>query len=216
MFVPLRRWSLGCLGLLLAGCVAIPHPEPSPLPTNPKASATFPARIAVLPVSNKAGGSDGAVILRAFVARKLSRDLGFLVQKTDQTDEILNGRNLNTDIPIQVFLARSDPKDIAAWLGVDGLLHGEVLNYAKAKLSIYVQSDVKARFWLTDITGKKIWAGEQDSGSSGFGSGSVSVDSFLTDSDLSPELREKIHNSDLSMPAFYLVDTVFSSFPKRD
>src|SRR5438105_2236994 len=114
--------------LALSACVSLP-PEKTANPSAPGVAqnAHFPARIAVLPVNNQAGDTDGAVILRALAIRKLGRDLGYFVQKPEDTDQIIHDRTLTgPEIPLQVALAKLDPRTLTTWLGVDGLLHGEL------------------------------------------------------------------------------------------
>jgi len=198
------------------GCVALPRPE-TPVSTHPKAPADFPRRIAVLPVSNQAGDPDGAVILRGLVIHKLERDLGYLVQKPDDTDQIIHDRTLTgPEIPIQVALARQDRRVLTSWLGVDGLLHGELLAFNRAKLTIYVRSQVKAHFWLTDSTGKTIWEVEKDSdnGNLSLGGGGASLDSALQASGIPPDVVDRIRNSPLGEDTLAVVDDAFSTFPK--
>jgi|GEM_PF-2964970 len=211
------KWS-GAL-LLLVSCVALPPPAPI-ASTAPKAPADFPARIAIFPISNQAGDPDGALILRAFVVRKINKDLGFLVQSPQETDAIIRDRTLSgPEIPVQVAIAKMDAGTLTTWLGVDGILHGELQAYRKAKLSVYTRSQVKARFWLTDKKGKKIWEAEKDSDSGGFGGGggavSASLDSILADSAIPSDTMSRIHSSDLSSVALDVVDEAFSTFPRQ-
>jgi len=86
----------------------------------PKAGADFPSQIAVLPMNNKAGDADGALILRALVKHKLE-EFGYRVQSFDATDQIIHDRTaVGPEVPVQVALAKQDPKVLTAWLGVDG------------------------------------------------------------------------------------------------
>lgn len=207
------------LAVLLTGCVSLPREKPSasqPLPTPPKADAHFPARIAVLPLSNQAGRSDGALILRYLVARKVNRDLGFYVPRPEETDQILHDRTLTgPEVPIQVAISRQNPGILADWLGVDGILRGELQAYNRARLSLWARSQVKARFWLTDKQGKTIWESAKDSDENSFGGGGASIESLLADSGIPPEVMGAIRNSDLSEAALILVDEAFRTFPKR-
>ncbi|MFA5975400.1 MAG: hypothetical protein WC859_04460 [Elusimicrobiota bacterium] len=207
------------MATLIAGCVPLPREgpaAPSSAPPSVKASAAFPARIAVLPLSNQAGSADGAVILRYLAVRKLNRDLGYFVSRPDETDQILHERTLTgPEIPIQVAIARQNAGILADWLGVDGVLHGELQAYHRAKLTVWVRSQVKARFWLTDRQGKTLWENAKDSDQSSFGGGHTSIASFLTDSAIPPDVMEKIRASDLSEAALDLVDDAFGTFPKR-
>ena len=207
----------GCC-LVLQGCVALPRPV-EVTPEAPKAGADFPAQIAVFPISNKSGDPDGSLILRAFVIRKLSKDLGFVVQSPTDTDGIIHDRTLTgPEIPVQVAIAKMDIPTLTTWLSVDGILRGELLAYRKAKLSIYTRSQVKARFWLTDKHGKKLWDVEKDSDSGSFGGGgslSSALDSVLADSGIPAETRDRIRGSDLAGVAFDVVNEAFSTFPRR-
>ena len=138
--------------LCMAGCVSVP-PEGGPVqkPKEPiKAGPDFPVQVAIFPVNNEAGDADGAIILRALVKHKLE-ELGYRVQSLDETDQIIRDRtSVGPDVPVQVALANQDPKILTTWLGVDGILHGELLAFNRAKLTVYTRSQVKANFWLTD------------------------------------------------------------------
>ena len=207
----LRLWLV-----LLGGCVALPHPELD-VAKPQKAPPGFPMRIAVLPILNKSGNPDGALIVRALAIRKLNKDLGFMIQSPADTDGIIRDRTLSgPEIPVQVAIAGMDTQTLTSWLGVDGILHGELSAYQRAKLSVYTRSEVKMKFWLTDAQGKKIWRSEKDSDSGGFGVGgnSTSLDSVLADSQIPSDLISRIHNSDLAPTAFDVVDDVFSTFPR--
>src|SRR5579863_1443357 len=110
----------GLVGMM--GCLPFPHPD-TPASSNPKAPDSFPKRLAVLPVSNQAGDPDGSIILRALLVHKLEKDLGYLVQRPEETDQIIHERTLTgLEIPVQVAIARQDPSILADWLGVDGIL----------------------------------------------------------------------------------------------
>jgi hypothetical protein len=212
-------WVLVSALLGLGGCVALPRPE-AVVSKAPKAPADFPQRIAVFPVSNKAGEPDGAIILRAFAIRKLGKDIGFLIQAPDDTDAIIRDRTLSgPEIPVQVAIAKMDARTLTTWLGVDGVLHGELIAYRKAKLSVYVRSQVKAHFWLTDGKGNTIWDAEKDSdhGSIGGGSGgSAGLESILVGSGIPNDTINRIRGSDLAPVAFDVVDDAFATFPRRE
>jgi hypothetical protein len=204
--------------LFLSGCVSIP-PESGALqkqPTPPLAGPDFPAQIAILPMNNQAGDADGAIILRALVKHQLEKDLGYRVQSLEDTDQIVRDRtSVGPDVPVQVALAKQDPKTLTAWLGVDGILHGELLAFNRAQLTIYTRSQVKARFWLTDKENKTIWEGGQDADSGAFGGGSTGISSYLTDSGIPPDTMQKINRSPLANATFELVHQTFSTFPRR-
>jgi hypothetical protein len=217
--MPTDRKPLSLLFLLfgLSGCVALPReggPVPKPQP-QALAAADFPSQIAILPMNNQAGDADGAIILRALVKHKL-QELGYRVQRLDDTDQIIRDRtSVGPEVPVQVALAKQDPKALTAWLGVDGILHGELLAFNRAKLTIYTRSQVKAHFSLTDRDNRKRWEGGQDADSGSFGGGSVPIASYLTDSGIPPDVMEKISCSPLANATLGLVDDTFSSFPRR-
>ena len=203
----------------MAGCVAVPHAEPVATKTV-VAPPGFPRRLAVLPVSNQAGNPDGAMIARAFAVRKLGGELTYVVQAPADTDGIIRDRTLSgPEVPVQVAIGRMDMGTLAAWLGVDGIIHGELKAYQKAKLSVYTRSEVKMHFWLTDAKGKSIWDAEKDSSSGSFGgggSGSAGLDSALAGSGIPPEIMDRIHQSDLAATALDVIDEVFASYPRRN
>lgn len=152
------------------------------------------------------------------IIHKLDRDLGYLVQKPEDTDQTIHDRTLTgPEIPIQVALARQDLTVLTSWLGVDGILHGELLAFNRAKLTIYVRSQVKAHFWLTDRNGKKIWETTKDSdnGNLSLGSGGVSLDNALQASGIPPDVIDRIKNSPLGEDTMALVDDAFSTFPTQ-
>ena len=131
-------------------------------------------------------------ILRALIKRKLEA-CGYRVQAFDETDQIIRDRtSVGLEVPVQVALARQDPKILTAWLGVDGILHAELLAFNRAQLAIYTRREVKARFWLTDRENKTLWEGNQDSDSGTFGGGSASLADAVS----------------------HLVDETFSTFPR--
>lgn len=209
----------GLLFIGIAGCVAVPHTEPTTAKTV-IALPGFPQRLAVLPVSNQAGNPDGALIARAFAVRKLGGELTYIVQAPADTDGIIRDRTLSgSDVPVQVAIGRMDMKTLAAWLGVDGIIHGELKAYQKAKLSVYTRSEVKMHFWLTDSKGETLWDAEKDSSSGSFGGGgggSAGLDSALAGSGIPPEIMDRIHQSDLAATALDVIDEVFTSYPRRN
>jgi len=205
--------------LTLAGCVSLPQ-EGGPVAKKPETAAVagpdFPVQIAILPMNNQAGDADGAIILRALVKHKLEKDLGYMVQRLEDTDQIIRDRtSVGPEVPVQVALAKQDPKTLTDWLGVDGILHGELLAFNRAQLSIYTRSQVKARFWLTDRKNHKVWEGNQDADSGTFGGGSLGISSYLTDSGIPADVMEKINRSPLANATFGLVNETFATFPQR-
>jgi len=179
------------------------------------AGPDFPQQIAVLPVNNKAGDADGALILRALVKRKLEEG-GYRVQTFDETDQIIRDRtSIGPEVPVQVALAHQDPKILTTWLGVDGILHAELLAFNRAQLTVYTRREVKATFWLTDRDNKKLWEGNQDSDSGSFGGGSVPLAGYLTGSGIAPDVVDKLSRSPLANATINLVDETFATFPRR-
>jgi hypothetical protein len=179
------------------------------------AGPDFPQQVAILPINNKAGDSDGALILRALVKHKLE-ELGYRVQSFDETDQIIRDRTaVGPEVPVQVALANQDPKILTAWLGVDGILHGELLAFNRAQLTVYTRREVKAGFWLTDRENKKLWDGNQDSDSGSLGGGSVPLAGYMTGSGISQDIIDKLSRSPLANATIDLVDDTFSTFPRR-
>jgi hypothetical protein len=203
--------------LFFAGCVSVP-PNSSQIPkvnAPVMAGPDFPQQIAVLPVNNEAGDADGAMILRALVKHKLE-ECGYRVQAFDSTDQIIRDRtSVGPDVPVQVALAKEDPKILTAWLGVDGILHGELLAFNRAQLTVYTRREVKANFWLTDRDNKRLWQGNQDSDTGSLGGGSVPLAGYLTGSGISPDIVDKLSRSPLANATINLVDETFSTFPRR-
>ncbi len=204
--------------LSLVGCVALPK-EGGPV-AKPKeivkAGPDFPRRIAILPMNNMAGDADGAIILRALVRHKLTNDLGYTIQPFEETDQIIRDRTaVGPEVPVQVALSKLDPKVLAAWLGVDGILHGELLAFNRAQLSFYTRREVKARFWLTDRQNKRLWEGGQDADSGSIGGGSISIDSYLTNSEIPADVMDRIRHSPLASQTLDLVNDTFSTFPRQ-
>jgi len=203
--------------LFLSGCVSVPpggDPGQNPR-AEIKAGPDFPQQIAVLPMNNKAGDADGAIILRALVKHKLE-ECGCRIQPFDETDQIIRDRtSVSPEVPVQVALANQDPKLLTAWLGVDGILHGELLAFNRAQLTIYTRREVKAKFWLTSRDNKILWEGNQDSDSGTFGGGSVSLAGYLNGSEISPDVADKLSHSPLANATIDLVNDTFSTFPRR-
>jgi len=216
MMILMRSIRNFLLFVILAGCVALPHPETAAPAPAPKAPPGFPARIAVFPLVNNSGNPDGGLIMRAFVIKKLGRELGFVVQSPTDTDGIIRDRTLSgPEIPVQVAIAGMDTGTLTTWLGVDGILHGELLAYERAHLSVYVRSKVEVKFWLTDSHGKTIWESRKNSEDGSFGGGgSMSLDSELADSQIPADVMSRIHDSDLAPVALEVVDDAFSTFPR--
>jgi hypothetical protein len=104
---------------------------------------------------------------------------------------------------------------LTAWLGVDGILHGKLLAFNRAQLTIYTRSQVKASFWLTDRENHTLWEGGEDADSGSFGGGSVPITSYLTNSGIPPEVLDKISRSPLANATLALVDDAFATFPRR-
>ncbi len=147
---------------------------------------------------------------------KLEKDLGYSIQRFEDTDQIIRDRtSVGPDVPVQVALAKEDPKILTTWLGVDGIMHGELLAFNRAQLSFYTRREVKARFWLTDRQNRKLWEGGQDADSGSIGGGSISIDSYLTGSDIPAEVLGRIRHSPLATQTLDLVNETFSSFPRR-
>ncbi len=215
----MKPWVCLALTIGLAGCVPVPH-DSLPTPTTegpaPKAGPGFPIRLAVLPFSNSSGNPDAAVIIRAMAVNKLGHDLGYIVQNPAQTDDMLHSRSLeNPAVPLVYILSRTTPTQLSAWLGVDGFIYGDVHSYEKAKVSIFSTSPVKARFWLVDANGKKLWDVDKGADQGGFGSGSTSVASVLSDSNVPGDVQNKIQNSEEAGSALAMVNAAFASFPTR-
>lgn len=198
------------------GCVALPKeggvvPKPKEIA---KAGPDFPRRIAILPMNNMAGDADGAIILRALVRHKLTNDLGYTIQPFGETDQIIRDRTaVDPEVPVQVALSKIDPKVLAAWLGVDGILHGELLAFNRAQLSFYTRREVKAHFSLTDSKDKKLWEGGQDADSGSIGGGPAPIDSYLVGSDIPADVIDRIKHSPLASQTIDLIDDTFSTFP---
>ncbi len=203
--------------IFTGGCLPLPRERPAHFAVAPKADANFPNRLAVLPFGNSSGNPDGSIILRALVVRKLEQDLGFTLQRMDETDATIRDRTLSgPEIPLQVVLARQDPAILARWLGVEGLLHGKLIDYTKAKVTIYERSHVKAHFWLTDAAGKKLWDTVKDSEEGALAAGSTSIESHVSGGGIPPEALDKMRRSELSEEAYNLVEDAFSGFPRRN
>jgi len=205
------------IAFCLTGCVSLPAGTGPVAKSHDtiRAGPDFPRRIAVLPMNNMAGDADGAVILRALVRHKLTNDLGYTVQSFDETDQIIRDRTaVGPEVPVQVALSKLDMKVLTAWLGVDGILHGELLAFNRAQLAFYTRREVKARFWLTDRLNKQIWDGGQDADSGSIGGGSSSIESYLTNSEIPPEVLERIRHSPLASQTLDLINETFESFPR--
>ncbi len=204
------------LGLSLVGCVPLP-PGTGPAAktkVRPKAGPDFPRRIAILPMNNMAGDADGALILRALVRHKLVNDLGFTVQPFEETDQIIRDRTqVGPEVPVQVALSKLDPKILAAWLGVDGIMHGELLAFNRAQLSFYTRREVKAHFIFMNKNNKRLWEGSQDADSGSIGGGGPPIDSYLTTSDIPADVLARIRHSPLAGQTIDLIDDTFSDFP---
>jgi len=198
------------------GCVSLPPQKPPAERAHPQADAQFPGRIAVLPVSNQAGNPDGAMLLRYLVVRKLHDDLAFIVPSPSEVDDIIQQRSFTgPEIPIQVTLAREDPKLLASWLNVDGMMHVELQSYSKAKVAFYQAAKVKAHFWLTDKTGKTLWESSKSSEETGIASGGAPLSGNIIGSDWPPAAVNAARDNDMAGPTVDLVDEAFETFPKK-
>jgi hypothetical protein len=202
----------------LCGCVSLPHPtEQETRSTHPPVPANFPVHIAVLPLNNGSSSVDGPLIVRAFAIRKIGYELGFIITRADEVDGTLASRDLvwSGHPGGHQPLSKQDPATMASWLGVDGILYGELGSYSKQSLSLYSETSVKVHFWLVDAAGKKIWEGRQDSGGGGLSLGSGSLDNVLSDGSIPPDIQDKIRHSDVSQTAFEAVESAFANFPRR-
>jgi hypothetical protein len=216
-----RRFSKSAFWLFVfitfSGCIPFPHPD-TPSTQHPKASATFPKRVAVLPVSNQSGNPDGSLIVRALVLQKLEKDFGMSVQKLEETEQIIHERTLTgPEIPVSVALARQDAGVLTTWLGVDGILETRLTAFNQTQLTVYQQTQVKAHFVLKDRSGKPIWTGAGNSDAGGIRSGgcpSAALESALMSSHLPAETMERMGHSPLAEAALEMVDEAFSNFPE--
>jgi hypothetical protein len=202
----------------LVGCVAVPrNPEVETVAPRKVAGATFPVHIAVLPFANSTSNSDGPVIVRAFVVRKLEWDLGYIIPKVSDTDETLTERELiwSGHPGGRQLLSRQDPVLVASWLSVEGLLYGELTNYSRQSISLYAESKVSVHFWLTDASGKKIWESQKENSGGSISLGSASLENILGDGSLPPEVQDRVRHSDVSEPAYRTVEAALADFPGR-
>lgn len=203
----------------LVGCVSVPQTTPSETAVpRPHAPSGFPVHIAVIPLNNASSDAEGPVLVRAFAVRKLARELGYIVLQTDETDHELASRNLIwSGQPVgRELLSKQDPALLASWLGVDGILHGELTAYSSETISIYTEKKVHVHFWLTDATGKKVWESQKgDADGGGFGGGSSSMDNLLQDGSLSADVQARVRRSALAGTALNAVDAAFANFPFR-
>jgi hypothetical protein len=148
------------------------------------------------------------------VRHKMVNDLGFTVQPFEETDQIIRDRTaVGPDVPVQVALSQLDPKILAAWLGVDGIMHGELLAFNRAQLSVYTRREVKAHFSFTDSQNNKLWESGKDVDSGSFGGGGPPIDSYLTTSDIPADVLDRIKHSPLAGQTIELIDDAFSDFP---
>jgi hypothetical protein len=206
------------LGVLF-GCVAMPRtPEQSAISPHPLAPEGFPTHIAVLPLINTTSDSDGPVIVRAFAIRTLSRELGYIVPSADETDQSLAGRDLIWSGHPQgrQLLSKQDPAVLASWLGVEGVMFGDLSAYSRQKVSLYSESKVNVHFWLVDGSGKKVW--ESKNGSSegkDFTLGSTPMQNVLGDGSLPADVQDRVRRSEAASPALEAVEAALSDFPKR-
>jgi hypothetical protein len=206
------------LGAALTGCVAIAPPAnpAGAVAPHPVAPKDFPVRIGVLPVINNAGSADGGIIVRAMVVRKVGWELGFILPKSTEIDDVLGQRDFGwSGHPGRLPLEKQDQSLIASALGVEGLLHTELNAFSKGQFSVYSESNVKARFWLTDVAGKKIWESSQQGGNKGFSTGTASLGPILSDGSLAPDVLDKVKQSPVSEAALATVDSGFATFPRH-
>ena len=165
-------------------------------------------------MNNMAGDADGALILRALVRHKLVNDLGFTVQSFEETDQIIRDRTaVGPDVPVQVALSMLDQKVLAAWLGVDGVMHGELLAFNRAQLSFYTRREVKAHFSFMDKNNKKLWESARDADSGSIGGGGAPIESYLSTSDIPADVIDRIKRSPLASQTIDMVDDAFGDFP---
>jgi hypothetical protein len=200
------------LAFFLTGCVRFPVQNSPDVQKSSAAEIKLPAHISVLPPLNRTPSADGRILLRAFVVRKLGRDLGYLVQDADQTDAILSSQMpQDSQMPLALYAEKEDNSRLASILGAEGLLHSELLECAKSSLTIYSETKVKARFWLTDAQGKKIWETEKHFETGGLGSGRASPASSLSDSQLPSDVMERVRHSDVADPLLQVVEEAFQN-----
>jgi hypothetical protein len=167
---------------------------------------------------NNTSDAEGPILARAFAVRKLSHELRYLVPTTEQTDATLSDRDLVWSGHPQghLVLIKQDPVPLAYWLGVEGLLWGELTDYSSYTASILGEKKVGVHFWLTDASGKKIWESKEGSAhSKGVMMGAASMDNILSERSLPPDIQERVRHSALAKDAFDAVNAAFADFPRR-
>jgi hypothetical protein len=113
----------------------------------------FPQQVAILPFGNETDeqGLD-AVVRRNFANHFSSKN--YLDMKLPVADEKLVQFEQSTGKKI----TGATPKELAAALGMDGILYGKVTDYKKIYAGVYSQLGVEAEVWLVNAgTGKELF-----------------------------------------------------------
>jgi hypothetical protein len=191
--------------LVLAGC-GPPHPL-----YLKKDYASFPTRIAVLPMNNMTTDLDGPALVRG-LTQKLVEMCGFESVPVDQIDGALKDKFGITD---GGQLPSAAPRELGRALGVDGLLYGDLEEFNYINIGFFQNRIVEARYWLVDAaTGEKLWEDEQKV-----------IDPYIvTDVDeakkalavgLGVKWAEKAFHAALLPETAVMLNRIFETFPKK-
>ncbi|HAF94985.1 MAG: hypothetical protein A2X34_02710 [Elusimicrobia bacterium GWC2_51_8] len=142
---------------VLAGCAT---PAPSVRHTTP-----FPYTIALLPLSNQSLDLRAPELLRELLDTYLSA-ANFNLTDVKEAEEKLRGIGISEGGQLN----SATPQKLAALLGADALLYGDIETFNYSNIGVYAGRTVKVRLKLIDAkTGAMLWETEKSKANSRLG-----------------------------------------------
>lgn len=117
-----------------------------------KDKAAIPNFVAILPPDNHSTDLAAPDTTRRVAAEMLA-SLGIVPVATPAQEDQLKAMGITDGGQLNAY----KPEDIAAKLGVDGILYGVVKRFSEINIGVYVQRVVEAEYTLVDKTGEKVW-----------------------------------------------------------
>ncbi|MBD3270939.1 MAG: hypothetical protein GF384_00190 [Elusimicrobia bacterium] len=146
------KYAIGIIGvtfLLLNACAIKPKYLSNDF--------TAPGMIAVLPMHNHTNDLDGPDMVRRLMYELLPQR-GYTSLALPMIDEKLREHGITDGGQLSAV----NPQELASWLGVDGLLFGDLLEFGYLNVGFYRRRLVQAEFRLVDArTGEKLWVDER-------------------------------------------------------
>ena len=129
-------------------------PAPAPEPAGPVDPPFFHEKIAVLPFTNETADLEADGYLRPKLVELLAAR-GYPLADLVATDRSLGERGVHEGGHLRALA----PSRLAAELGVERLLYGNIEEYRVINLGIYFRKEVKVSLKLVDREGKELWSG---------------------------------------------------------